>query len=182
MTKKQAKHVAAGKMLHRLMDVVAGKAMDVGLHIKKENVVHDNEMDNVAKSLYPDLTKLPVIKKPNLGVKISEYHSQIKNTVNENVRAEVIENLVNLINDAKLRSNTEASYETMRAKFHETLALLKIELEEITLSSIGNSGCIIGMSLDTSPALIEMSYAEDKTKASMGALIKIMKTLHTLLL
>lgn len=181
-TKKQAKHEAAKKMLDRITDVVAGKMQDLGIYVKREAVMHDLETNEIAKTRYPDLTKLPVIKKPNLGVTISEYHKKIKDTVEEDVRIDVIKKLNNLINDAKLKSNSDATYETLCSKFRELLTPLNIGLEEICLSTISGSGSIIGISLDTSPALIEMSYAEDKNNARIAAIIKVMTALHTMLL
>ncbi|XP_046467878.1 protein Loquacious [Neodiprion pinetum] len=180
-TKRQAKHEAAKKMMDRITDVVAGKIRDISIYMKNEKTAYDDELDNVAISQYPELTKLPAIKKPNLGVKISEYHIKVKNTLENNVRYEAIGKLVNLINDAKLKSDSESSYETIRSKFREILIPLNIEMNEIRLNTTNNAGYVAALSLDTSPALIEMNYGDEEEKAKIGAIIKVATTLHMLL-
>ncbi|XP_046734161.1 RISC-loading complex subunit TARBP2-like isoform X2 [Diprion similis] len=181
-TKRQAKHEAAKKMMDRITDVVAGKMRDISIYMKNDNSKYDDEMDNVAKSQYPELTKLPVIKKPNLGVKISEYHTKMKNTLENGVRQEAIGKLVNLINDAKLKSDTQSSYETICLKFREILLPLNIEMNEIRLNTTNGAGYIAALSLDTSPAIIEMNYGDKEVITKMGAIIKAATTLHMLLL
>ncbi|XP_012255614.2 RISC-loading complex subunit TARBP2-like [Athalia rosae] len=179
-TKKQAKHEAARKMLARITDLVFDKAMDIEI-IKKEEV-EDCDTTDFAKTCYPQLTKLPILKKANLGVDLSEYHTYFKKTLDETTRMEGLSKLEDLINQSKLNPESEVAYEPMFARFQGVLQILNIKLEKISLTTKGGSGSVEGISLDTSPALIELGYAENPTKARISALTRAINSLYQLIL
>ncbi|XP_015432542.1 PREDICTED: RISC-loading complex subunit tarbp2-like [Dufourea novaeangliae] len=81
-TKKQAKQEAAKKMLHKITDLVAeSQDRQDPFNLEFEKNEEESTSNNMAKALYPSLSNLPLQTKVNLGYRLLDYHSKVKDSL-----------------------------------------------------------------------------------------------------
>ncbi|XP_043277006.1 RISC-loading complex subunit TARBP2-like [Venturia canescens] len=188
MTKKQAKHEASRKMLERLKDVVSDLTDKESVYasLKKDQKEVDLNASNLlAKSIYPELTKTHP-KKPNLGVKVAEFHSKLKKSFNEESvpkRSEVVSNLESLVQYAQ--DNEEKCYsdylDSIQSKLAEFLNLLNMELCYVLEGCDNEVNKILFLKVNSIPDIVEIEVGEDIVAMKINAIKKVLKSFQLLL-
>ncbi|XP_076748609.1 RISC-loading complex subunit TARBP2 isoform X2 [Xylocopa sonorina] len=165
-TKKQAKQYAAKKMLDKLSDLVPD------LSDTKQTEKTSSE---IAKARYPVLSRLSSSKKINLGIKVKGYHNQLKDSVEEEIRKEVIEKLESLTsnNDTCI---TEEFVENLITKLKDIIAILSLEISILDLNSSNPAVYVAAMRINSSPAIVQVANGDTKLKAVYNTILKIINT------
>ncbi|XP_078046748.1 interferon-inducible double-stranded RNA-dependent protein kinase activator A [Augochlora pura] len=173
-TKKQAKQEAAKKMLHKITDLVAD------LNVTEfTNADNEEEMDpttETAKSLYPTLSRLPNIKKMNLGYKISEYHIKVKDSITSALREEFITNLETLVPQDHTNITPEF-VEEFKLSLQNFFATVNLEFNTIFIESLNEDSYMAAVKINTSPDIVQIASGDTKETATFYALLKIINTL-----
>lgn len=182
-TKKQAKHLAAKKMLQRITEVLddASKSSVIPL-LKRIGTLDDDDMNAAnerAKNLYNDF-KVPLLKKMNLGVKLSELHNKLRSTYTEEMRestCDKLKELGNSVNDCRSLFDGSSTFDDLKSEFQDLLTPLNIEVCE---GVIGEDLQVL--SLDTTPEIVEVAWgSDDAWKLQVDAYYRVINTLICLL-
>nr|XP_031839002.1 RISC-loading complex subunit TARBP2-like isoform X2 [Nomia melanderi] len=179
-TKKQAKQEAAKKMLHKIIDLIDDvKDTDFYQMDSKDNEDEDDS-SAMAKSLYPTLSRLPSTKKVNLGLKLSEYHIQLKKTFNVNVCNDLIEKLKSLIPHD--HSNVSKEFvEQLELSLKNVLSTVEIEVTLMDLDCTKtNSYCKL-IKFNTSPETVQIATGQTEEQATFSVLLNSINFLICLL-
>ncbi|XP_060822310.1 interferon-inducible double-stranded RNA-dependent protein kinase activator A-like [Bombus pascuorum] len=176
-TKKQAKQEAAKKMLDKITELTG--SLNIGT---TEEADERKDHSQIAKARYPALSRLPISRKINLGVKISEYHLQFKNLLDTEMQKEVIEKLTSIIpqNENNENNISEEFVEDLLDKFRAVLAITGLDVTTSVFPS-STELFVVTMRIDTSPSLVEFAIGDTKTAAQMCTLTKLIETLILLL-
>ncbi|XP_015112148.1 RISC-loading complex subunit TARBP2 isoform X2 [Diachasma alloeum] len=161
-TKKQAKHLAAKKMLQRITEVVedASKSSVIPL-LKRTGGLEDGGFEAAnerAKKNFLD-QKVPHTKKMNLGAKLSDFHNRLRLSYSENVRkntSEKLKEFEDLLNECR-EMEESSTFEELKVKFQESLNPLNITVYQ----GVVNERFQV-LSLDTTPEIIEMSWGDEE--------------------
>ncbi|XP_063990525.1 interferon-inducible double-stranded RNA-dependent protein kinase activator A homolog B-like isoform X2 [Diachasmimorpha longicaudata] len=172
-TKKQAKHLAAKKMLQRITEVAddASKS-SVILLLKRAGTLDDevNAVTEQVKKLYNDQKGITAMKL-NLGAKLSTFHSNLKTSYSECAIEFTIEKLkefTDLFKDCRKREDS-LEFEELRVQFQELLSPLNIGVYQGVISEN-----LQLLSLDTTPEIIEIcSGNEDAWKLQVQVYLKL---------
>lgn len=172
-TKKQAKQEAAKKMLDKINELTTG--LNIGT-IKELNERKD--YSQIAKARYPALSRLPISRKINLGVKISEYHLQFKNLFDTEMQKEITEKLTSII--PQNENHISEEFVDLLDKLRDVLAIAGLDIVTSVFPSITEK-FVATMRIDTSPSIVEFAIGDTKKDAQMYTLTKLIKTLILLL-
>lgn len=157
-------------MLDKLTDLVP----ELELSCDSELIQQADISQELAKTRYPLLSKLPITKKINLGVKLSEYHIQLKNQFDDELRENLIEKL-STITPSSENSINEIYVTTLLAKFQEILTSIGLSLTVTTLPT--SSKILVGMRISTSPNIVEIGLGSTTTQAELNAILKLIDNL-----
>ncbi|XP_011312769.1 probable RISC-loading complex subunit BRAFLDRAFT_242885 isoform X2 [Fopius arisanus] len=180
-TKKQAKHLAAKKMLQRISDVLddASKSSISFLKMVKPSELEANER---AKKIFLEQKAL-LPKKVNLGVKLADYPNRLRSIYAEDVRKNTCEKLnelassfSDLLRDCGDVEDTPRCA-ALKESFEELLKPLNIDVCE---GVINNRFQVV--SLDTTPEIVESYWGDEPMwKVQMNVYLRIIKHLKMLL-
>ncbi|XP_017888517.1 uncharacterized protein LOC108629988 isoform X2 [Ceratina calcarata] len=167
-TKKLAKQEAAKKMVDKLSDLIPDLS-------QIETKQYDEESHQLAKARYPALSRLP--KKISMGVKTSDYHTIFRDSLEPDVRKELISKLKTLVEDkSTTKVVTPADVLELTNKFKEVLAFVNLEMVVLDISSKENT-FVVAMRVNTSPDIVQMSIAKRKLEAEFHTLIKLINSM-----
>ncbi|KOC62095.1 Interferon-inducible double stranded RNA-dependent protein kinase activator A [Habropoda laboriosa] len=170
-TKKQAKKEAAKKLLDKLTDIIP----DLNeMQSETEPIMLDsgNEYLEVIK-------KYTAIKKVKLGVKLSEYHTEMRTNINDEKRKDLIEKLTSLVQESYTIS--EECVKDLSDKFENILSIIDSSMSIVLLQSISSNIYSVAVKLNSTPDIVEIAVGDSKTGATFHALMKIINTMLQLL-
>ena len=154
-----------------MLDKLTNLVPELKISCDSELVQQADISQEIAKTRYPTLSKLPISKKINLGVKLAEYHIQLKSQFDNELRQDLIEKL-SAISPSSENSINRA---TLLAKFEEILMSIGLNITVTTISS--SKDILVGMTISTSPNIIEIGLAKTKTEAELDAILKLVNTM-----
>lgn len=170
-TKKQAKQDAAKQMLDKLTNLVP----QLKISCDSDTIQQENISGEIAKTRYPTLSKLPISKKINVGVKIAEYHIQLKNQFDNEQRQDLIEKLSTITSSSE-NSVDETYVATSVEKIQELLKSIDLDMIVTTVPSMKDK-TLVGMQINTSPNIVEIGLGNTRTEANLDAISKSVNTL-----
>nr|XP_050856164.1 interferon-inducible double-stranded RNA-dependent protein kinase activator A-like [Vespula vulgaris]XP_050856165.1 interferon-inducible double-stranded RNA-dependent protein kinase activator A-like [Vespula vulgaris]XP_050856166.1 interferon-inducible double-stranded RNA-dependent protein kinase activator A-like [Vespula vulgaris] len=175
-TKKQAKHEAAKKMLNRIKELVSVNCPEL-LGNNEQNQHKINEMINnsIAEARYPQLNK-STSKKVNLGLKVSGYHTKLKNTF-----ITIHQEIVTKLEAIKPDTSDYDMVDTLLGKLQDILTPLALQVTVTPLDAISSDIFIVSMAVDSSPRIVQCSSGATKKEAEYKALINLIDSLILLL-
>lgn len=139
-----------------------------------------DSLDEKAKAKYAELSKLNV-RKNNLGVKLSEYHTRLKNMFTEDQRKDVILKLNKLLKDHSHPDDYQKAIDEITQGIDEALAIANVATLCLSLTSNDSSKIISAAQLNCGPDLIEIAVEDSKEQADHHACIKLLNSLKVLL-
>lgn len=182
-TKKQAKHEAARRMVER----IKGLVNEVNNIEDKEECLNSSTatdqieiMNRNAEECYHTLTKST--RKINLGIKLSEYHTKWRDSLEVDKRNKILEEL-HSIHFNKIYNDADQFNELIT----ETLSRLETILSEIniivkTTDIIADENNFIKtIELNTCPILSQIGMGETKLEAFWNALSQMIECLKLFL-
>lgn len=175
-TKKQAKHEAAKKMLNRIKELVSVNYPEF-LDNDEPDQLKINEMitNSIAEARYPQLSKM-TSKKVNLGLKVSDYHTKLKNSF-MTIRQELLTSLESLNTDP----NDPSLADSLLSNLQEILTPLSIQITLTELSPNSPGIFIMSAEVDTSPTIVQCSPGKTKQEAEYKVLLNLVDSLILLL-
>lgn len=182
-TKKQAKHEAARKMVDRIKGLVnqMNSTEDREESLNSSVVIDETEiMNRTAKEYYHTLSKST--RKINLGIRLAEYHTKWRDSLEEDKRNKILEEL-NCINFNKISDDTDQSSKLIK----ETLSRLETILLEIDVTIntkdilADNNYFMEIIELNTCPFLTQIGMGTNKQEAFWNALSRMIDCLKLLL-
>lgn len=176
-TKKQAKHEAAKKMLNRIKELVSVNYPEFLDDNEAPNQRKINEMisNSIAEARYPQMSKL-TSKKVNLGLKVSDYHTKLKNSF-MTIRQELLTNLQSI----KIDPNDFSMAESLLCRLQEILTPLSIQVNITLLTPKCSDIFIVSVEIDTSPTIVQCSPGTTRKEAEYKALLNSIDSLILLL-
>ncbi|XP_076643643.1 protein Loquacious [Halictus rubicundus] len=175
-TKKQAKQEAAKKMLHKLIDLVADLNVTELSNEESKGSGEENEANEIAKSRYPTLSRLPTTKKINLGFKIAEYHIKVKESLSTELCNDLGQKLELLVSQD--HSNITKEYvQEFQLSLKDLLLSVNLELWCAVLEPIKENTYVIAAKVNTSPEIVEIAIADTEENAMFNALLKLINIL-----
>ncbi|XP_012281909.1 RISC-loading complex subunit tarbp2 [Orussus abietinus] len=174
-TKKQAKHEAARKMLHRLHDVVSD-LKDIS-HSENQNKLKQQDIlsSELAKARYPELSKQHIQKKSSLGAKLSEYHLRLMKNFQESA-PKFLEKITSLI---EMISKGNTNMDVVKTEFQNLLTMIEADMESIPMES-DTEKMLMAVQLNTCPIITEVGSGATESLAELNAIVQVMKTLKLL--
>ncbi|XP_029164953.1 RISC-loading complex subunit TARBP2-like [Nylanderia fulva] len=185
-TKKMAKHDAAGKMVKRIKALVdqlnsiedEEGSLDSTLATNKTEIMNRN-----AKERYYSLNKS--IKKMNLGIKLSEYHTKWKDSLEMDKRKKALEELHSYLNE--ILSLDEEDADKFTIIINKKLSKLETILSDINVTvntkeiPADKSYFLKIIELNTCPHLSQIGIGKTEQEADWNALTKMVEFLILLL-
>ncbi|CAL7944740.1 unnamed protein product [Xylocopa violacea] len=170
-TKKQAKQDAAKKMLDKLSNLVSDLSVsnqtDSNRKEEKDQLI--KEMTNNVKARYPTVSRLLSNKKVHLGIALKSYYNQIKDSIEEEIREEVIGKLESL-------TPTNECVENLLTNLKDILAIISFEVEMSNLKSTESNVYIVAMRVNSSPSIVQIASGETEQKAVYNTILKVINT------
>lgn len=207
-TKKQAKHDAARKMYERirevLSDIDASKTSSQDFDYLDDNKEEINSLsDNLEETdslideieddveitnekiiqLFLKLTKNKIIKRPNLGVTLSEYHKKIIFHYDIELRKKVydeLDEIKNIIVNKDYNGIGEFCNKYFK-KIGKILEQLEVEME-VSFISGGDDKFLACLHVNVVPTIIEIDAANNLFNAVTSVCIRTIIALQNLLL
>ncbi|GAB1864789.1 Interferon-inducible double stranded RNA-dependent protein kinase activator A-like protein [Camponotus japonicus] len=183
-TKKQAKHEAARKMVERIQGLVnqMNSTEDKEESLSSSVVVTDETeiMNRNAKEYYQAVTKST--RKINLGIRLAEYHTKWRDSLEEDKRNKILEEL-HCINFNETCDDTDELNKLIR----ETLSRLETILLEVNVTVntkdilADNNYFMKTIELNTCPLLTQIGMGKTKQEAFWNALSQMIDSLKLLL-
>lgn len=181
-TKKQAKHEAARKMVERIKGLVNQmNSTDDKEESLNSSVTDETEiMNRNAKEYYQALNKST--RKINLGIKLAEYHIKWRDSLEEDKRNKMLEEL-DCINFNETCDDTDELNKLIR----ETLSRLETILLEVNVTVntkdilADNNYFMKTIELNTCPLLTQIGMGKTKQEALWNALFQMINSLKLLL-
>lgn len=177
-TKKQAKHDAAKKMVERINSIIMNKLKVLNLESNSQNNDEDIKlMNKIAKSKYCALSKFTQ-KKVNLGVKLTEYHTITRDSMDADICCKILEELCNLIPSNSQQITDElvveklSKLESLLAEANISMILQDAQLESNNYSTI--------LQLDTCPPITQIGMGKSEADAAFKAMSYMISTLKLL--
>ncbi|XP_014471218.1 PREDICTED: RISC-loading complex subunit TARBP2-like isoform X2 [Dinoponera quadriceps] len=180
-TKKQAKHDAAKKMADRINNIIMDKLKDISMESSSQNNDRpDKKLNEIAESKYCVVRKLISSRKINLGVKLTEYHTIMRDNLDADLRCKILEELHNLIPD-HLTLITDELITKKLSELQNLLSEANISfiLQDLQLTDSNESSMMI--QLDTCPPITQIGIGKTEAEAIFKALSHIISTLKLLL-
>ncbi|XP_032690211.1 interferon-inducible double-stranded RNA-dependent protein kinase activator A homolog B-like isoform X2 [Odontomachus brunneus] len=180
-TKKQAKHVAAKKMVDKINNLIMDKLKNFSIdNFQGSESDEDIKLSNeIVKSKYCKLRKFTAPRKINLGVKLAEYHTIMRDNIDTDLRCKILEELRNLI-----PNNLKLTDEVIIEKFSKLEDLLSevniaIIMQDVQFSE--SDSCSKVLQLDTCPPITQIGIGKTELEAAFKALSYMISTLKVLL-
>jgi len=186
-TKKQAKHDAAKRMVEKIRALMTNsndyhKEKDKDDSSNLSITTIDTELMNKnAEEYYRTYSK--VTRKINLGIKLAEYHVHWKDSLEEEKRDKILEQLKHVFPDEFFNEEFIIDGSVM-----EKLTKLETMLSEvdvtINIKDIPtDNDCMImkAVELNTCPLLVQIGMGRDNVEATWRALVQIIKSIKLLL-
>ncbi|XP_029170487.1 uncharacterized protein LOC114940132 [Nylanderia fulva] len=185
-TKKMAKHDAAGKMVKRIKALVdqlnsiedEEGSLDSSLATNKTEIMNRN-----AKERYYSLNKS--IKKMNLGIKLSEYHTKWRDSLEMDKRKKALEELHSYLNE--ILSLDEEDADKFTIIINKKLSKLETILSDINVTvntkeiPADKSYFMRIIELNTCPHFSQIGIGKTEQEADWNALTKMVEFLILLL-
>ena len=180
-TKKQAKQDAAKKMVDKINDLVADmKDIDSPDSEEEEKMKEETRCNDIAKSRYLTLSRLPTTKKLNLGFKVSEYHLKIRNSFSSEAREQMIEKLKSLI-PPDHSDISEEFVEYLSSEFKDFLSKIDLDISSMSLESDILDSHITVMRINTVLDIVQVGLGKTKVEAEFYTLLKLINSMIFLL-
>lgn len=180
-TKKQAKQDAAKKMVDKINDLVADmKDTDLPDSGDEESMKEETRCNDIAKSRYLTLSRLPTTKKLNLGFKVSEYHLKIKNSFSSEAREQMVEKLQSLLPPDHSDISKEF-VEYLSSEFKDFLSKIDLDISSMSLESKTLDSYIIVMRINTVLDIVQVGLGKTKMEAEYYTLLKLINSMIFLL-
>lgn len=184
-TKKQAKHEAAKKMIDKISDLMTefnGSRVEENYpNINSTEIVLANKAASIK---YTALSKTLITKKSNLGIKLSKYHTILKDSIDIDIRHKVVEELHDIISQKLNEIITDEVIIKKISKFEEVLSEIDVTLSikdvEIDITD-PQIPFLRVLQLDTYPVITQIGIGKTEKEAICQALVQTIKTLITLL-
>jgi len=182
-TKKQAKHEAARKMVERIQGLVnqMNSTEDKEESLNSPVVTDETEiMNRNAKEYYQAVTKST--RKINLGIRLAEYHTKWRDSLEEDKRNKILEEL-HCINFNETCDDTDELNKLIR----ETLSRLETILLEVNVTVntkdilADNNYFMKTIELNTCPLLTQIGMGKTKQEAFWNALSQMIDSIKLLL-
>lgn len=175
-------------MIERISDLMI--ELDT-LHMgEKRPNVEESQMvmlaNEAAKAKYPTLTKTPLVKKTNLGVKLAEYHIITKDSLDKNLCHKILEKLQNMIFDDsdKIIITNEFVIEKL-SQFNDLLSEMEVtfNIKDIEVDTAAtNIRFMKVMQLDLCPPLTQIGMGKTEAEATFNTLSQMIHSLILFLL
>ncbi|XP_071575960.1 RISC-loading complex subunit TARBP2 [Temnothorax nylanderi] len=186
-TKKQAKHDAAKRMVDRIKCVVNNSN---DFHKEKSEEDSSNSsittidtelMNKNAEERYRALAK--TARKINLGIKLAEYHIKWRDSLEEDKRNKILEQLESIFPN-EFFGNEFITNESITEKISELASVLsEVDVTINTKDIISESHYFMkAIELNTCPLLMQIGMGRNEVEASWKALSQVIKSLKLLLL
>lgn len=181
-TKKQAKHEAAKKMVDKINNLIMDKLQNLNVEGNMQGGEADENIkltNEIVKSKYCTLKKFSASRKVNLGVKLGDYHTIIRDNIDISLRCKMIEELCNLI-PSNLKSITDEIIIDKFSKLENLLseANIAIIMQDVQFTDSNNYSKVI--QLDTCPPLTQIGIGRTEAEAAFKALSYMISTLKLL--
>lgn len=183
MTKKQAKHEAARKMLEKIQIVIEDLQETDDLNIRQEeDQLQESLANELAIERYSTLTKLPQ-KRVNLGVKLDDYHRHLKKSYDDDTLTEILKQLSSLEELINISSCdiTEEFANELKVKFIDFLKPLYLTYYSRKIDTINTTNCIVAVEISTNPDIVCFGIADFPHVAERNAISRVIKDLICLL-
>ncbi|XP_053595636.1 uncharacterized protein LOC103577876 isoform X2 [Microplitis demolitor] len=194
-TKKHAKHLAARKMGDRIKNLIDNAVSTYDLvknELEKNNSSSDDNFAStvdIIDAIEPiDFSKLSLHYKTSLGVKLSEFHTKLKTTFDDDELRETIVNELNKFAEEYLGTDDhndlgyDSYYNQLRIKFNNIISTLNISAVISSIPTIDPSSECISIILDSVPVIVECAIGKSRDKNLLKSLFtRIVKTLSLLL-
>lgn len=176
-TKKQAKQIAAKKMLDRIQNLVKDLKVDSPLDEqwqsrKRKQIIEDE----IAKARYPELT----IAKRNLGLKVSEYHVSLQSTLEEEVCSTVIQQLKDLLDDINNSVDID-NIDQFMACLKDILLLVNFDVRKAIVKCKCETDIAVMVRINARPEVVEVGTGKDIHEAENSSIKALIQTLLILL-
>lgn len=182
-TKKQAKHVAAKKMVDKINNLIMDKLKNLTVDSNFQGSESDEDIklsNEIVKSKYCTLRKFTAPRKINLGVKLAEYHTIMKDNLDVVLRCKILEELCNLIpSDVKLITD-EVIIEKF-SKLENLLSEVNIAIIMQDVQFLDSDDYSKILQLDTCPPITQIGIGKTEPEAAFKALSYMISTLKLLL-
>ena len=171
-------------MLEKIQDVVEDLQTSGELDLRSEQArLQESLANEIALARYQNLTKLPQ-KKVNYGIKMEDYHRNLKKSFNEATRTEILNNLKDLeIHITEAGSTvTEEFVNELREKIMDFLKPLNMFYcrRILETKNCENKYCVL-VEISTNPDIAEIDIAESEHQAEMNSIKKILHDISILL-
>lgn len=181
LTKKQAKHEAARKMIERITDVVSD---DLIINTASEKIDTAEEISQrIAQLKYPELSVLHcdiVRSKTNWGLKVIDFHKNIKRNYEDEMRTKIIfklEELLSFINKSKQDNFSSTALTDIKEELKNILESLDFEFHLLQYLSVKKSSFIVGVQITTAPDIQEIGVGKSQLEAEYTAIYKAVSSL-----
>lgn len=180
-TKKQAKHEAARKMIDRISDVVSDDLIVSSAVDNEENAEEISK--RIAQLKYPDLSVLHtdiIRSKTNWGLKLIDFHSNLKNRFASKLRDKIIiklEELLSLIEQCKQGNFSISTLVPVREELKNILESLDFDYNFVEYKSVEKSVHILAAEIFTSPHIQEIGVGKSELEAECNAINNVVLAL-----
>ncbi|KYN07398.1 PREDICTED: interferon-inducible double-stranded RNA-dependent protein kinase activator A homolog [Cyphomyrmex costatus] len=183
-TKKQAKHDAAKKMVDKVKSV-----LDKLSSLFKEKNEQDSSNSSITTIDTETLNKnaeeryRAVIKsrKINLGLKLREYHTHWKNSLETDKRDKIIKQLECMFPN-ELVNSEYISEDVIKEKLSQLETILSEDDVTIDINDVSSDNCYMkSIQLNTCPVLVQIGMGKNESEASWQALCQIVESIKLLL-
>lgn len=176
-TKKQAKQDAAKKMLDKLTDLVPTLELTIDTSMEqKQKQLKEDASIQMAKSRYTALSRLSITKKVNLGIKLSEYHNQLKNCFTSETSPDLVERLQTII-PQDCTDISEERVKDLSNEFTDILASIGLYMSLQHLQCKSSSIYLVAVTVNSTPDIVEVSRGETRIHAEFYAILKLINTI-----
>ncbi|CAK9805152.1 Interferon-inducible double-stranded RNA-dependent protein kinase activator A [Anthophora plagiata] len=169
-TKKQAKQEAAKKLLDKLTDIVPD--------MNEQIVEYKSNSLPCEASFFKDIKTS--IKKFKLGIKISEYHTELQNNIDIEVKKDLITKLESLLPENYNNISAEL-VQDIHSRFENMLSIIGLDMLIECLKVIPPKKYAVVVKLMCTPNIVEIAIGSTETEATFYVLLKVIKCLLMLL-
>ncbi|CAK9825290.1 Interferon-inducible double-stranded RNA-dependent protein kinase activator A [Anthophora retusa] len=164
-TKKQAKQEAAKKLLDKLTDIVPDM---------NEQISETKSDISCGASFFKDIKTS--IKKYKLGIKISEYHTELLNNIDIEVRNDLITKLESLLSENHIYISAEV-VQDIYSRFENILSVIGLDMLIECLQVVTAEKYAVCAKLMCTPNIVEIAIGNTETEATYYVLLKLMRHL-----
>ncbi|CAK9810237.1 Interferon-inducible double-stranded RNA-dependent protein kinase activator A [Anthophora quadrimaculata] len=164
-TKKQAKQEAAKKLLDKLTDIVPDT----------NEQISEDKSDGT--SFFKDVK--PLIKKYKLGIKISEYHTELQNNIDIEVKNDLITKLESLLSES--HNTSVEMVQDIHSRLENILSTIGLDMLIENLEVVFPNKYAVAAKLICTPNITEIAIGNTKTEATFYVLLKAIRHLLVVL-